>query len=65
MKTSLILVDRKISVMAGRINYENKKKIRNWGMADSVILATARKLSAKVLTGDPHFKNIKDAVMVG
>jgi len=64
-KTSLILLDREISVLAGRINYENKKKIKNWGMADSIILATARKLSAKVLTSDPHFKNIKDAVMIG
>jgi predicted nucleic acid-binding protein len=63
-KTSLILVDREISIAAGRINYENKKKIKNWGMADSIILATARKLSAKDLTGDPHFKNIKDAVMI-
>jgi predicted nucleic acid-binding protein len=64
-KTSLILVDREISILGGRINYENKRKIKNWGMADSIILATARKLSAKVLTGDPHFKNIKDAVMIG
>ena len=64
-KTSLVLVDREISILAGRINYENKKKIKNWGMADSIILATARKVSAKILTGDPHFKNIKDAVMIG
>lgn len=63
-RTSVIPMDRELSISAGRINFENKKKIRNWGMADSIILATARILSAKVVTGDPHFKGMKEAVMI-
>jgi len=63
-KTSLILIDHQISVSAGTISFENKKKIKNWGMADSIILATARRHSAKVVTGDPHFNNIKDAIII-
>lgn len=63
-KSSVAPIDREISVSAGRINYENKKKIKNWGMADSIILATARVYSAKVVTGDPHFKGIKEATMI-
>jgi len=63
-KTSVVPIDREISISGGRINYENKKKIKNWGMADSIILATARVLSAKVVTGDPHFKSIKEAIMI-
>jgi len=27
-------------------------------------LATARKLKSKILTGDPHFKNMKEAVLI-
>jgi hypothetical protein len=27
-------------------------------------LATARKLKSKVLTGDMHFKSVKDAVLI-
>ena len=49
--------------MAGEINFDNKKKIKNWGMSDSIILATAKLLNAKVLTGDKHFRNF-NSVMI-
>jgi predicted nucleic acid-binding protein len=29
--------------------------VRDWGLADSIVLATARELGAKVVTGDKHF----------
>lgn len=44
-------------------HFENKKKIKNWGMSDSIILATAKLLNAKVVTGDEHFRDL-DAVML-
>ena len=43
---------------------EIRKKIQNFGMADCVILLTARKLNAKIITGDLHFKGFKEAVMI-
>lgn len=63
-KTTIVPVDRKISFLAGQINSQNKRKIKDWGMSDSIILATARVSSAKVLTGDPHFKSVSEAVMI-
>ncbi len=63
-KTSVIPIDREISISSGRINYENKKKIKNWGMADSIMLATARAFTARVVTGDPHFRGLKEAIMI-
>ena len=33
-------------------------------MADSIILAIARIFSAKVVTGDPHFKDVSEAIMI-
>ena len=39
-----------IALEAGRLNFENKKNIKNWGMADSIVLATAKMLNAKVVT---------------
>jgi len=63
-KTSVIPIDRQNPIASGRINYENKRKIKNWGMADYIILATARAFAAKVVTGDPHFKGLKEAIMV-
>ena len=63
-KTTLVLADRKIALLAGHINYQNKKKKKDWGMADSIILATAKVSSAKVVTGDPHFNGISEAIMI-
>lgn len=63
-KTSVIMIDQQISILAGRLNYENKKRIKNWGMADSIVLATARIFTATVVTGDPHFRDLKDAIMI-
>ncbi|MBI4440023.1 type II toxin-antitoxin system VapC family toxin [Candidatus Woesearchaeota archaeon] len=62
-KTKIIDVDSEIAMLSGEISCENKKKIKNWGMADSIILATARMLNARVITGDPHFGGL-GAVML-
>jgi len=62
--TSLMPVDKEIAVLAGTINFERKKKVKDWGMSDSIVLATARKASAKVLTGDPHFKDLKETISI-
>ena len=62
-KTKIIPIDTDLAVLAGKINCENKKKIKNWGMADAVILATADLLNAKVVTGDEHFRNL-NSIMI-
>jgi len=33
-------------------------------MADSVILATARTVSGKVVTGDKHFEGLADVILI-
>jgi predicted nucleic acid-binding protein len=63
-RTTLIPVDRNIALAAGQINYSRKRVRKDWGMADSIVLATARELSAGVLTGDPHFKDLSEAVLI-
>src|SRR3989344_3902109 len=62
-QTKIIVLNTELALFAGKINNENKKKIKNWGMADSIILATARINKAKVVTGDEHFRNL-DSVMI-
>ncbi len=56
--------DEELSKHAGLLHAEVKQKEKNFGLADAYVLATAKKLKSKVLTGDPHFKNIKDAVLI-
>ena len=63
-KTAVIQLDRPISLLAGMINYQNKKQKKGWGMADSIVLATARISSAIVVTGDLHFEHLPDARMI-
>ncbi|MEM5879001.1 MAG: PIN domain-containing protein [Candidatus Aenigmatarchaeota archaeon] len=60
-KASIILeVKKEIALLAGKINNERKKKIKGWGMIDSIILATAIFAGVKILTGDIHFKDLEN-----
>jgi len=61
--SKIIAIDADIAMLAGKVNYENKKKIKDWGMADSIILATARMHNAKVITGDAHFKEFSPVMI--
>ena len=49
---------------AGLLHAEIRGKIRDFGLADAFVLLAARKLGAKILTGDPHFKGFKEAVLI-
>lgn len=49
---------------AGLFHAEIRKQIKDFGLVDSLILILARELNAKIITGDPHFKNFKEAVFL-
>jgi len=52
-------VDEEIAVDSARIKHEKK-----WGLGDSIIYATAKREGAEVLTGDPHFRGLKDVIFL-
>jgi len=52
-------VDEEIAVDSAKVKHEKK-----WGLGDSIIYATAKREGAKVLTGDPHFKGLKDVMFL-
>ena len=66
IKTSTIIVNltKDIAVLAGEIDVKRKSKVKGWGLADSIILATARKNKAKVVTGDKHFIDLVDETIM-
>jgi predicted nucleic acid-binding protein len=39
-----------------------KKEIADWGLADSIVYATGQTKKAKVVTGDEHFKKLKNVL---
>ena len=45
-------MDETLRQLAGEINHKRKKIKTDWGTTDSIVLATARTVSAKVVTGD-------------
>ena len=60
----LAVVDRSDAIEAGRIHAETRKKSPNFSLGDSFVLRLARKLNAKVLTGDPDFRGLKEAELL-
>jgi predicted nucleic acid-binding protein len=62
--SNLQTVDLAVARLAGEIHAEVKKKVADFGLADAFVLATARSKGFKVLTGDPHFKTIPEAIMI-
>ena len=66
IKISTIIVNltEEIATLAGEIDVERKRKVKEWGLADSIVLATARKSKAKVVTGDEHFRDLADEVIL-
>jgi len=58
---SLVLpVTESIAILAGEYRSEGFKG----GIADTIILATARSGGHTVVTGDPHFRGLDDAIFI-
>ena len=56
----IVPVDERIAIVGAKIKHEFK-----WGLGDSLILATAQSINAKVVTGDPDFQRVPEAIFVG
>jgi predicted nucleic acid-binding protein len=54
-RCSIVEVDKEIAINAAKIKLESKL-----GLAESLIMATARQVRAKVVTGDMDMKGLKE-----
>lgn len=59
-----IAVDEDLARNAGLLHSTIKKKRPNFSLGDAFVLQTARKLGARVLTGNPDFDGLKEADML-
>lgn len=57
-------LNEEIAVDSVKIDIEIKRKTKGWGLADSMVLSTARLKKAKVVTGDEHFKDLEETVSI-
>jgi len=64
LRSAVVSLTEEIAVEAAKVDVEMKKKIAGWGLADSIVLGTARKRKAKVLTGDEHFLGMPETSFI-
>ena len=62
--SKIFFINVEFTKEAGILHAEMRKKFKDFGLIDSMILLTTRKLDAKILTGDPHFKGFKEAILI-
>ena len=67
--SSIICLDAKLAVTAAKSYIEmeanaKRLKLNCPSLFDAIVLAVARLLESKVLTGDQHFKNLPETIWV-
>lgn len=62
--SQVVNVDEEVSKRAGVLHVETRRVEKDFGLADACVLATARKLRSRILTGDPHFRGVKEAILI-
>jgi len=67
--SNIVCLDAKLAYESAKCYLQlaenaKKTKLNTPSLFDAIILATARALNAKVLTGDQHFKSLPEAVWV-
>jgi predicted nucleic acid-binding protein len=63
-KSALATLDEPIAVECAKVQNKMKKEVNEWGLADSIVYATALLKKAEVVTGDKHFKRLKNVIFI-
>ena len=50
---------------AAQIKHEIRKKVRGFGLIDSILVAKQNEFKCKIVSGDKHFKNMKNVIYIG
>jgi hypothetical protein len=64
-RTTVVGIDSTVAELAGKVNFSRKRTVKDWGMLDSFVYATSKLYRGTVLTGDPHFKHLKNVIYIG
>lgn len=60
----IIKIDEENSKQAGLFHFKMRQTRKDFGISDAFVLAAANKLEAKIITGDPHFKGLKNVILI-
>lgn len=62
--SKVLEINPQIAKESGLLHAEIKKKKTSFGLIDAIILVSARKLKANLVTQDNHFKGFKEAILI-
>ncbi|MBI2597561.1 MAG: hypothetical protein HYW50_00005 [Candidatus Diapherotrites archaeon] len=49
---------------AAEIKFDKRKTLPNFGLVDALLIAKSKEIHTMILTGDKHFKNEKNAIII-
>ncbi len=52
-------------LQAAKIRQETRKKIKDFGLVDAILVAKQNELKCHIVSGDKHFKGMKNVVYIG
>jgi predicted nucleic acid-binding protein len=50
---------------AAQIKHEMRKKVKDFGLIDSILITKQREFNCKIISGDKHFKGMKYVIYIG
>jgi len=50
---------------AAQIRHEIRKKVKDFGLIDSILVAKQNELKCQIVSGDNHFKGMRNIVYIG
>ncbi|MDI9576682.1 MAG: PIN domain-containing protein [Thermoproteota archaeon] len=62
--SQIVNLDFETAAEAGKTNLDLNRQAKGWGLADSIILCTAKNAKAKVVTGDEHFRDLVETIFI-
>ncbi|MEM3459002.1 MAG: PIN domain-containing protein [Candidatus Bathyarchaeia archaeon] len=68
--TEITSIDKETAIESAKCYMQltektKKEKLKPPSLFDAIILATAKTLNAKIITGDEHFRNLKETIWIG
>jgi predicted nucleic acid-binding protein len=62
-RSTVLPLDESTALLAGEIRAD--LPVQGMGLVDCILLAVSRLYSAKVVTGDPHFRGLAESEFIG
>ena len=63
--SDILTINEECWILAGEERAKPRERQKDFGLIDSMILIKQKELNCKVITGDLHFKELKDIIFLG